>query len=216
LAFVVFDVDGTLVDSRATIVACAREAFRVAGLEPPAEEAIRRIVGLSLEPAIAELLGEPDPVLARRIAACYRDAYLGLAAAGHVDPLFAGARELLEQLDADGHLLGVASGKSLAGVRRVLAAHGLEHLFVTLQTADFHPSKPHPAMLEAAMAEAGAGPAETFLVGDTVFDIEMARHAGAHAVGVSWGNHPPEELEAAGALRVLDRFPELLELVPLR
>ena len=95
----------------------------------------------------------------------------------------------------------------------MLDHHGLRPLFVTLQTADGNPSKPHPAMLERAMAETGSRPVETVFVGDTTFDVEMALAAGVRAVGVAWGYHPPEELAAAGAERVLDSFAELTPLV---
>jgi phosphoglycolate phosphatase len=108
----------------------------------------------------------------------------------------------------------VATGKAMRGLRHVLERHGLERYFVTLQTADLHPSKPHPAMLHAAMAETGTGPHETMLVGDTSYDILMACAAAVLPVGVSWGNHPADELTAAGAVRVLDRFDELHELLP--
>ncbi len=212
----VFDLDGTLVDSQARIVRSARRAFRAAGLPPPAPQAVRRIVGLSLEQAIAALLPRPEDGLVTRIARAYRDAYLADLAEQEVDPLFAGARDVLDALRERDLLLGIATGKSRKGALRVLEAHGLLDHFVTLQTADRHPSKPHPAMLEAAMAEIGAEPETTLLVGDTTYDIDMARAAGALPIGVSWGNHPPGELAAAGAVRVLARFDELLTVIEER
>jgi phosphoglycolate phosphatase len=212
---IVFDCDGTLVDSQATIVACAQAAFRAEGLAAPPAEAVRRIVGLSLVEAMTALLPEPNPGTGTRLADAYRAAFLAHRQRPDFhEPLFPGARELLEALLARQLLLGVATGKAMRGLRAVLEHHGLERCFVTLQTADLHPSKPHPAMLEAAMAETGASPQETVLVGDTSFDILMARAAGAVPVGVSWGNHPAEELVAAGAARVLDRFDELHEILP--
>jgi phosphoglycolate phosphatase len=213
---IVFDCDGTLVDSVASIVACVGAAFAAEGLPSPEPEAVRRIVGLSLEPALMALLPEPEPSLARRLAAGYKEAFLDFRASpAYREPLFPGTRELLEALRDRGDLtLGVATGKAMRGLRFVLERHGLEPFFATLQTADLHPSKPHPAMVEAAMAETGAAPAETMVVGDTSFDVLMARAAGALPVGVSWGNHPAEELAAAGAVRVLDRFDELHGLLP--
>jgi phosphoglycolate phosphatase len=212
---VVFDCDGTLVDSQATIVACAQAAFRAEGLPVPTAGAIRRIVGLSLVEAVLELMAEPDPSAVPRLAERYRAAFLEhRASPGFDEPLFPGALELLEALLARGHVLGVATGKAMRGLRLVLERHGLERHFTTLQTADRHPSKPHPAMLEAAMAEVGAAPAATALVGDTTYDILMARAAGALPVGVAWGNHPPAELTAAGAAKVLERFDELHDLLP--
>ena len=150
----IFDCYGTLVDSQATIVACARAAFAVEGYEPPAPEAVRRIVGLSLVPAMMTLMAEPEQAAAERLADAYRTAFLAhRATPGYDEPLFPGAREILEAIGARGIPLGVATGKAMRGLRHVLAHHDLERHFVTLQTADLHPSKPHPAMLEAAMRE---------------------------------------------------------------
>lgn len=214
MRLVVFDIDGTLVDSRATIVACARDAFLRAGLEPPAPEAIQRIVGLSLAEAMRVLLGRDDAELCERIAAHYRDAFFARRQRPeHEEPLFPGAAEIVRELDAAGHVLGVATGKALRGLRAVLERHGLAAHFVTLQTADRHPSKPHPSMLLAAMGETGFRPHETVFVGDTTYDVEMARAAGVLPVGVRWGNHPPDELAAAGAAVLLERFEQLRDLV---
>jgi phosphoglycolate phosphatase len=128
------------------------------------------------------------------------------------EPLFEGARETLHALERRGHLLAIATGKSDRGIAAVLRQHALEHLFASLQTADRHPSKPHPAMLEAAMWETGSGSHETVMVGDTSYDMQMARAAGVRAIGVGWGYHAPSALELAGAEIILDRFEQLLEL----
>lgn len=211
---IVFDCDGTLVDSQATIVACAQAAFLAEGLAVPTAEAVRRIVGLSLVEAVLELMAEPDPAAAPRLAEHYKAAFHEYRARPEFhEPLFPGARELLDALLARDLLLGVATGKAMRGLRSVLEHHGLEGHFVTLQTADLHPSKPHPAMLRAAMAETGMDAAATMLIGDTTYDILMARAAGALPVGVSWGNHPAAELAAAGAIRVIDHFQEVEELL---
>lgn len=212
LHLAIFDVDGTLVDSQATIVACMQQAFAAEGLPPPAPEAIRRIVGLTLPIATAELLGEPDPVLAERLAEHYKAAFFAMRARPDFEePLFPGARAVLDGLLAEGWLLGVATGKAMRGLRAVLERHGLERHFTTLQTADLHPSKPHPAMIEAALAETGAARATTLMIGDTSFDMAMAKAARVRPIGVAWGNHPAEELVAAGAERILARFEELLD-----
>ena len=211
---VVFDCDGTLVDSQALIVDCMRSAFAADGLAPPEPEAIRRIVGLSLLEAVRRLLGDADLHRAVEMAERYREMFMQRRLAGQaIEPLFPGARDILDALREREMPMGVATGKAMRGLRHVLASHGLEPYFVTLQTADLHPSKPHPAMLEAAMRATGAGPEETLLVGDTSYDIEMALAAGAVPVGVDWGNHPAEELRAAGARHVLHRFDELLSLL---
>jgi phosphoglycolate phosphatase len=176
---ILFDCDGTLVDSQATIVACAQAAFAAQGLTPPLADAVRRIVGLSLTEAMLQLLPAPDPALAVRLAELYRDAFLTHRAGPDFhEPLFPGARDLLDALRERDLFLGVATGKAMRGLRRVLERHGLEDHFVTLQTADLHPSKPHPSMVRAAMAETGVGPAATMVVGDTSFDILMAVAAG--------------------------------------
>ncbi len=215
IRLVVFDCDGTLVDSQAVIVACMRQAFERQGLEPPEAQAVRRVVGLSLTTAVLQLMPEPDTETAELLADGYRAAFLDRRGrADHDEPLFPGAVGVLHSLEARGLLLGIATGKAMRGLRHVLARHGIESYFTTLQTADLHPSKPHPAMLEAAMRETGAAPEEAMLVGDTTFDVLMAKAAGAVPVGVAWGNHPEAELRAAGARHMLARFDQLLDLLP--
>lgn len=210
----IFDCDGTLVDSQRFIVECMQAAFLAEGIEPPAGDAIRRIVGLTLVHATDRLLGGGDPAVAARLAEAYRQQFLLRRLKGQTDePLFPGAREVLEALSARGVVMGVATGKTMRGLVHILEQHGLAHHFVTLQTADLHPSKPHPSMIEAAMRETGAAPEETMMIGDTSFDIEMAVSAGATPVGVAWGNHPAAELKAVGAAHVLDRFDELVGLL---
>jgi phosphoglycolate phosphatase len=201
----VFDCDGTLVDSQANICRAMEQCFSAARVDPPPRERIRRIVGLSLVQAIAQLHPEGDAALHDRLAQDYRRIFFELRTSGALDPepLFEGVAEAIETLDANGWLLGVATGKSDRGLAAILEHHGLTHRFVTLQTSDRHPSKPHPAMLEAAIAEAGASPATTAMIGDTSFDMTMAKLAGAHAIGVAWGYHAPDELTAAGAARVV-------------
>lgn len=211
---VVFDCDGTLVDSAAVIVACVQGAFAAEGLTPPPDQAVRRIVGLSLNLAMLRLLPEPDVALAERLGELYKAGFADhRRRPDHDEPLFPGAREVLDALKARGVPMGVATGKAMRGLRFVLERHDLGPYFATLQTADLHPSKPHPAMLEAAMREVGAAPAETLLIGDTTFDVLMAKAAGAVPVGVTWGNHPERELREAGAAHMLGDFGELLDLV---
>ncbi|HMR31954.1 MAG TPA: HAD-IA family hydrolase [Geminicoccaceae bacterium] len=214
MRLVVFDCDGTLVDSQRFIVECMTAAFVAERMEPPSSDAIRRIVGLTLVHAVDRLLGGGDLAMAERLADGYRAQFLLRRERGDTDePLFPGAVELLDELAARGVTMGVATGKTMRGLKHILAQHGLSHRFITLQTADLHPSKPHPAMIEAAMRETGAAPAETMMVGDTSFDIEMAVAAGVLPVGVSWGNHPAVELKAVGAVHVLDRFDQLIGLL---
>ena len=197
----VFDCDGTLVDSQANVCRAMDEAFLLSALDPPPRERTRAIVGLSLVEAMRALLPDADEARHRRLAADYKDGFQRLRQSGGLDPepLFEGVADVLTALTDDGWLLGVATGKSDRGLAHVLAAHGLEGRFATLQTADRHPSKPDPAMLLAAMAEVGARPDETAMIGDTSFDMAMARAAGARAVGVAWGYHSVADLLDARA-----------------
>jgi phosphoglycolate phosphatase len=210
-ALIVFDVDGTLVDSQAGIVASMADAFAEVGLEAPEAEQTRRVVGLSLDEAVARLLpgGLEDPRLARAVEA-YKHAFMARRARpDYVEPLYPGAREALAALDHPQVCLGVATGKSKRGLDATLARHDLARFFVTARTADGGPGKPHPRMLREAMADVGAAPHETLLIGDTVFDVEMANNAGVTAFGVNWGYHDAEELSRAGADTILASFAEL-------
>ena len=199
-----FDCDGTLVDSQANICVAMEDAFTRAGLAPPDRHLTRRIVGLSLVEAMRALLPAAPAALHIELAEHYKAAFHRLRGNGLVEePMFAGIPETLAALADAGWLLGVATGKSDRGLALCLERHGLADAFVTLQTADRHPSKPHPAMVALAMAEAGAAPGTTAMIGDTSFDMQMAAAAGVHAVGVDWGYHDAEELIVAGAAVVL-------------
>ena len=196
----IFDCDGTLVDSQATICDAMEHCFAGAGLPAPDRAAVRRIVGLSLPQAMRALLPDADHAHHRALAEAYKASFHQLRCDGRVEErLYEGVAEMLATMAEDGWLLGVATGKSDRGLRLVLDHHGLAHRLVTLQTADRHPSKPHPSMVERAMAEAGAAARDTVMIGDTSFDIAMARNAGVRAIGVGWGYHEPAELIAEGA-----------------
>ncbi|MEH6714481.1 HAD-IA family hydrolase [Parasphingorhabdus flavimaris] len=195
-----FDCDGTMVDSQANICASMDQAFTKHGLVPPDHHLVRRIVGLSLTEAVAQLHPEGDQEIVAAVTQSYKDGFVELRQAGGLhEPLYDGLLEILETLEASGWVLGVATGKSDRGLRHVLETHGLSDRFVTLQTADRHPSKPHPAMVELAILEAGAAPETTAMIGDTSFDMEMAVNAKVRAVGVDWGYHDEHELISAGA-----------------
>jgi phosphoglycolate phosphatase len=214
IRLVVFDCDGTLVDSQHLIVQAMAGAFRARGLEPPEAALVRAVVGLSLVEAIARLEPTATPADCLDLATGYRAAWRSLREVdGVTEPLYPGVGETLAELDRRGHLLGMATGKARRGLDMVLAHHGLGGLFVSLQTADRHPSKPHPAMLEEAMRETGSEPHETLMVGDTSFDVEMARAAGVRPIGVAWGYHPAAALAHAGAEVVLESFGQLLDVV---
>ncbi|VAV88194.1 Similar to phosphoglycolate phosphatase, clustered with ribosomal large subunit pseudouridine synthase C, partial [hydrothermal vent metagenome] len=178
-----FDCDGTMVDSQANICASMDQAFVKHGLIPPDHHQTRRIVGLSLMEAVRRLLPEADEALAAAVTQSYKDGFFELRQAGGAqEPLYDGLLELIDRLEDAGWALGVATGKSDRGLNHVMDAHGLKGRFVTLQTADRHPSKPHPAMVELAIAEAGASPETTAMIGDTSFDMEMAVNAKVRAV----------------------------------
>jgi phosphoglycolate phosphatase len=201
----VFDCDGTLVDSQHVIHAAMCEAFARHDLTPPERAAVRAVVGLQLDVAIARLGPEIAPEAVAALADAYKAAFFALRARPdhrEREPLFAGMAELVARLAGDGVVLGIATGKSLRGLRHTLAMHGLQAHFTTLQTPDTCPGKPHPGMVLEAMAATGARPEETVVVGDTSFDMEMACGAGAAALGVAWGYHPAEALTLAGASAV--------------
>lgn len=201
---VIFDCDGTLVDSQHNIVSAMHKAFSQFGRPLPSPEAIRRQVGLTLEIAIARLLPDDNEATVAEIAEGYRRIVRALRAGeGLSEPLYDGIRDLILALDHPELFLGVATGKNLVGLEHTLAHHGLRERFHTLQTADLALSKPNPDMVLRAMAETACEAPETVMIGDTSFDMEMARSAGATAIGVAWGYHPAEELHAAGAHEVL-------------
>ena len=209
----VFDCDGTLVDSQANIVRAMGDCFVRQGLIPPSEHATRRVVGLSLVEAMQALLPDADAALHGALAADYRDVFQRLRAEARLDPepLYPGVRDGLDRLREAGWLLGVATGKSDRGLTLLLDHHGIRDRFVTLQTADRHPSKPHPAMLQAALYEGGADPTDAVMIGDTVFDMAMAVRAGVRAIGVDWGYHDAHELHDAGAAAIVATMDDLLD-----
>ena len=198
-----FDCDGTLVDSQHNICLCMEDAFARSGMTPPDRAKTRRVVGLSLVEAMQALLPGAAPDQHRALAEDYKTAFHRLRGHGLVEePLFDGIITAIDSLEADGWMLGIATGKSDRGLALCLDHHGLRGRFITLQTADRHPSKPHPSMIFQAMADAGASPESTVMIGDTSFDMAMGVAAGARALGVDWGYHDADELRAAGAYHV--------------
>lgn len=204
MRLVVFDVDGTLIDSQHLIVAAQGVAFQEVGLPAPERQVALSVVGLSLPQAFRRLVGDDGPVeeLSERYKLAYNRLRLDPA---HEEPLFPGMGELVAELHArDGVALGIATGKSRRGVDRMLEHLGWTDWFVTTQTADDAPSKPDPAMLIQAMTDAGTRPDSTVMVGDTTFDMSMAVAAGVPAIGVTWGYHRPGALYGTGAVTVVE------------
>lgn len=208
---VVFDVDGTLVDSQNAIVSALHHAFAAHDLAVPDRNRMLSIVGLSLPDAIERLIPNQSARLISSVSDAYKSGFAeNRKTKAHEEPLFPGALETIKLLaERPDVVLGIATGKSRRGVEMLLEREGLAGYFATIQTADSAPSKPHPAMLEQAMGAVGIGRAATVMIGDTSYDIEMAINARVGAIGVSWGYHPVEELQEAGAHEVVESFEAL-------
>ena len=210
----IFDCDGTLVDSGATIYAAVRETFVQHGMAAPPPRESRRVIGLSLTEAMAVLAPQASRDEHARLTETYKANFFQARVEGRVEePLFDGIAELLDALEADGWLLAVATGKSSRGLGHCLESHGIHARFVSLQTADRHPSKPHPGMALQAMADAGAAPETTVVIGDTWFDMGMALAAGAVGIGAGWGYHDAHELLEGGAAAVADQPEDVVRLI---
>ncbi len=208
---ILFDIDGTLVDSRAVILEAQRRAFQSAGLEPPAERAVLATVGLSLEETFDILVADP----ARRadVADLYREHVRGLRAdPAWGEPLYPGVAGTLARLRAAGRSkLGLATGRARRGIGPLIARHGWWEMFDVVVCGDEHPSKPDPAMLFAALSATGVPVEEAVFVGDSVHDARMARAAGMRFVAVAWGFEDPAVLMGLGAVRVLERIDAIIE-----
>lgn len=199
LRLALFDCDGTLADSEASIVDAVHAAFGESGLEAPDRGHIVANIGRSLDAFLQHVAPELTPAEAGQLIDAYRGHFARLRAERGVDPLFPGLDTVLRQLRAQGVLLGIATGKSRRGLLHFLEAHGLEEDFAVLQTADDAPGKPHPGMIHNALDATGSSAGETVMIGDTTFDIGAARNAQVMGIGVSWGHHLESDLLEAGA-----------------
>lgn len=210
---VIFDVDGTLIDGQVQIVSAMHIAFTALGLPVPEREHILKTVGLSLPDAFAMLATEHSIATKTKLVEGYKQAFMDLRSihGEGASPLFPGAADVVRALSAmDGVYLGIATGKSARGLNHMLDEHGLRPHFDTLHPSDLYPSKPHPMMLEAALEDLGLKPEQAVMVGDSTYDMDMARYASVDRIGVSWGYHSVDALVAAGAETVLTGFEDLI------
>ncbi len=206
MRLVIFDMDGTLIDSVAFLVETMTAAFEAVGEPAPTEAAVRSISGITLRPALAMLAPGATPERVEEIAQSYRTRYVGQGGKLR-EPLFGGALETLERLrHRDDTILAVATGKGYRGAVALLTTHGILDWFHSVETPDHNRGKPDPEMIETAMRKAGVSPATTVMIGDTSHDMKMAKAAGVAAIGVAWGYHAVVELQAAGADIVVDSF----------
>ena len=203
---IVFDWDGTLADSTAPIAAAIRAACAAVGRPMPSERDARYVIGLGLADALAHVAPGLTPDETRELAAHYRRHFLDREP---TIPLFEGVSQLLADLEVGGFLLGVATGKTRAGLDRAIAKNGLAGRFHATRCADEGFPKPHPDMLLALMDRLGAEPRDTLMIGDTTHDLDLARNAGAHALAVAYGAHAPEGLAAREPLATVHSVAEL-------
>jgi len=214
MKLVIFDMDGTIVDSVALIVESVTTAFNGLGQAVPEDKVIRSISGLNLNIGISILAPDADDARVHELATSYKNEYLKRVTTTLREPLFPGAEDVLNSLaKRDDTLLAVATGKELHGAHRVLNTHDLVPLFTSIQTPDTNLSKPNPEMIYSAMSAVGVEKMRTVMIGDTNHDIEMAVNANVPSIGVSWGFHEVDELEAAGAHAIVDDYGELIETI---
>ena len=210
---ILLDIDGTLVDSQDFIVEAQRRAFAAQGMPAPERERALSVVGLSLLEAFTALAGKDAPL--ENLVQAYRAAWHQMRSdPAFEDPFFEGARDFVRMLIARGDVkLGIATGKARRGVVHLMDRTGWHDHFVTIQTADDHPSKPAPDMILKAMEETGTSPHHTIMIGDTTYDMAMAKAAHVHAIGVAWGYHQREALLHAGADVVVDDYAHLTRTI---
>ncbi len=210
----IFDMDGTLVDSQNVIFDTMNDAFLSEGLAPPTRDVALGLVGLSLPETMEILAPNTSAVTRQRLVDAYKGGFLARRKTGKESPLYAGARECLFSLNAvPEFVLGVATGKAMRGVNHTVEAHELHGLFTTVMTADTNPSKPHPAMVTACCDDTGIPPSRAIMIGDTSFDMQMGRAAGVATIGVTWGYHSADRLAASDPAHTVADFAALTETI---
>ena len=208
LKLAIWDMDGTIVDSREVIQSAMSRAFESLGLPAPPYEETRKTIGLGLFEACQQLAPDYDDIAT--LTERYKHAFVEQRqATGFIEPLYDGAMHTLERLANDNWLIAMATGKSHRGIRAIFDMHPLETYFDAIYCADDGPGKPHPFMVEQCMKALGADTHQTLIIGDAIHDIRMGRNAGIRTLGVSWGFGEAHELEAEGAHEVHHDFPSL-------
>lgn len=216
LKLAIFDCDGTLVDGQHMIISSMKHASEKFDISYPGDEQVRRIVGLSLLEAISTVFPELTDHDHQLLKSEFIDHFQYLRTLDdYHEPLYEGIRETILKLNDMGILLGVATGKSTRGLKNTLLNHGLHDHFVTLNTADDGPGKPHPSMINVALSESGVSKDNAIMIGDTTYDMIMAENAGVKSVGVTWGYHPEDELKSSGANHIIHHISELINLVKI-
>lgn len=210
LKLAIWDMDGTIVDSREVIQTAMVRSFERLGLTPPAYDDTRKTIGLGLHEACQILAPDVSEAKLHELVETYRNAFVALRAEGDgFEPLYDGAQAAIEQLANEGWLLAIATGKARRGIDAFFEQHNMRHYFDTTWCADDGPGKPHPFMCDEAMKAVGADPNQSLIIGDAVHDMRMGLSAGIHTLGVSWGFGTTEELAAAGAHEVHHDFTSL-------
>ena len=207
----IFDWDGTLVDSIDWIVQCVQTAAKLCDCAIPEPQAAKDIIGLSIQAAINTLFPDEDAATQQRLVTHYGELFFSKQTTA--DDLFHGVEEMLQQLKNAGYQLAVATGKNRAGLDKVLAGTGMADFFVMTRCADETASKPHPLMLEQIMQHTGIAPERTLMIGDSIHDLQMAKNAGIASIGVTCGAHSAETLQPYQPLQCLAHPTELLALI---
>lgn len=215
MKLILFDCDGTLVDSANIIHLCMSAAFQKHGFDAPMPQDTRSIIGLSLHHAMDQLLTVQNYPKLDQMVQDYKDHFFHIRTQDNLlEPLYDGIKELIVELSShDEFILGIVTGKSKRGVESILNGHQLRSHFLPIRTADDCPSKPHPAMVLECCDEVGIEPQASYVIGDATFDMDMARSAGATPIGVDWGYHTVDQLKASGANHILNKPLELFEII---